>query len=291
MALTFSNLQTNHSGNQFIISGKVAFDSSYPTGGESFSAASIGLAYIDSIEVNSVDSGYLIDPSLTAGGTTCTLKAYTGGSATGTTGAGVAHTHSFTGSSPAALENYTITHDAAPGGNAIYVKNGNDGTPYLCCNMATTTTDKVLAFSNNKKLMIKHDAGAATGLQVYFNFNGAPDQQLLVNNTVYGVDVPVRLATGGTIGLKHDAGAAGNGVAFNFDDGADQRLEATFGDAQNHNLTSSGTYVWRMGAPSGTNANESTHTHSVSVASATEVVNGTNLSSLSAVEFVAYGKG
>ena len=47
MALTVSVTRRVTAGNQHIVTGTIAFDSSYPTGGESFTAADLGLRVVD----------------------------------------------------------------------------------------------------------------------------------------------------------------------------------------------------------------------------------------------------
>jgi hypothetical protein len=121
----------------------------------------------------------------------------------------------------------TLYHVAAPGGNPIYVKFGVDGTPYLCCNMATAAADKVLTFGTNYKLVVKHDADAATGgLPLYFDYDATLPYRFLVNNTILGKDCYALCNDPNyLLPIKHDAAAATNGVAVNYDDGADNRLE------------------------------------------------------------------
>ena len=85
---------------------------------------------------------------------------------------------------------YTVTHDATPDGNAIYMKYDDGGNPYLCCNMANDEADKAIAFAGGQNVVISHDASAGTGgLQVYFDEDGVAAAQLLVNNTLTGGDV------------------------------------------------------------------------------------------------------
>ena len=126
-----------------------------------------------------------------------------------------------------AAQTTTLYHAAAPGGNPVYVKFTADGTPYLCCNMATATADKVLTFGTNYKVVIKHDVNAATGgLPLYFDYNSSLPYRFLINNTVHGKDAwALSNDPNYLLPLKHDASAATNGVAVNYDDGEDDRLE------------------------------------------------------------------
>lgn len=149
----------------------------------------------------------------------------------------------------------TLYHAAAPGGNPIYVKFGVDGTPYLCCNMATVA-DKVLTFGTNYKLVVKHDAEAATGgLPLYFDYDATAPYRFLVNNTVLGKDCyALSNDPNYLLLIKHDASAAVNGVAVNFDDGADNRLEYISPGAANATMDLAMTHtepVWSWTDPGG----------------------------------------
>lgn len=137
----------------------------------------------------------------------------------------------------------TLYHAAAPGGNPIYVKFTDDGSPYLCSNLATVTADVVLTFGTNYKVVVKYDAGAATGLQLYFDYDATLPYRFLVNNTILGKDCyALTNDPNYQLPLKYDASAAVNGVAVNYDDGADNSLEyispgaanATMDLAQSH---------------------------------------------------------
>jgi len=75
MAITLSNIVRKSSGNQFKMTATATFDSSYATGGEQFSAATLGLAYIEDVVVND-SKGYTFDPVIATGGLTCKLLAY-----------------------------------------------------------------------------------------------------------------------------------------------------------------------------------------------------------------------
>lgn len=371
MALTVSNLKRSSVGNKWMMTGRIAFDTSYPTGGETLTAAQVGLARFTTIELQP-EQGYFfetmygsIEPSSvllkvwqgglagftpagtnstsavtgTAAAQTWTPGAYTPSgtiSAPTFTGnlAGIIASSSspiFTGSTPATQTTYSITYVAVPDGNPIYVKFSDDGQPYLCCNMATDTTDKVITFVSGIKLMIKHDAGAASGLQVYFDDDaGDPEARLMVNNTVYALTTYLKCNDGSVVNLVHNANAAVDGVAINYDDGADERIEAALPGLANANMATSSVRVFLVGTPNGSvstptiTVNSYTPTGTISVPTftgdpatltgtnstsavtgtaaaqtftgaavaasvAAQVSNGTNLSALSAVEFVAYG--
>jgi hypothetical protein len=136
----------------------------------------------------------------------------------------------------AAGQTTPITYAASPGGAQVYIKFGLDGTPYLCCNMATTGVDKILTFGTNYKVIIKHDANAATGgYALAFYKGGTAPFNFLFNNTVFAKDaIAFSNDPSFMLFLKHDA-SAGTGTTHGdpvyFDDGADQRLECVNGGA------------------------------------------------------------
>lgn len=130
----------------------------------------------------------------------------------------------------------TVYHAASPGGNQVYLKFSTSGIPYLCSNMATDTADVWITLGTNQKFIIKHDANANTGIPVYMNLAATDPGKLLINNTVHGKNVYVATNYDGAVvvQLVHDANAATNGVALYYDDGTDDRLEATFQNSANN---------------------------------------------------------
>ena len=145
----------------------------------------------------------------------------------------------FDGSVAAASKTATITHAASPGGNPIYLKMLADGSPYLCCNMATDAADKWVSFgSNTLSVLIKHDTDAATGgTQVYFDEDATQPGRLLANmargKNCY---VPVYPNTDYQLQVTHSATASSLGVAVTYDDASDERLEFTSPIAANGSL-------------------------------------------------------
>ena len=125
----------------------------------------------------------------------------------------------------AASATIALTHDAAPGGNPIYVKFGADGNPYLCCNIATDTADKWLTFGSAYTILLKHDASAATGgYQVYFDEDATQPSRLLaalsgLKDVYIPTSNPQRF-----LKITYNAAPATPGVAISYD-GADERIE------------------------------------------------------------------
>jgi hypothetical protein len=77
MALVFSSIKRDSAGSQIRITGKVAFDASYPTGGEAFNATDVNLSRMDSFETKGNDLGYTFDASIASGGASGNLLVYT----------------------------------------------------------------------------------------------------------------------------------------------------------------------------------------------------------------------
>jgi len=130
---------------------------------------------------------------------------------------------------------FTVYYVAAPGGNPIYLKQSADGQFYLACNMATALADKQIGPANYK-VPIKHEAAAATNAigQVYYNSGGGTPAKMLCTIATIAKDVflPSNNPTY-FLQIKHDAAAAANGRALNYDDGADNRLECNTASAAN----------------------------------------------------------
>jgi hypothetical protein len=127
----------------------------------------------------------------------------------------------------------TIYHAATPGGNPVYLKFDSAGNPYLACNMAAAGADKVISLGTTARLVIKHEVAAATGgYQIYMNRSGTDPGKILCNISNLAKNVFIHLSyPEWFLQIVHDASASTNGVAVSFDDGADNRLEATFSNS------------------------------------------------------------
>lgn len=141
------------------------------------------------------------------------------------------------GSVQAASKTITVYHVASPGGNPIYAKFLANGEPYLCCNMANDAADKWLTLGTDYKVLIKHDADAATGsTQIYFDDDGTQPARIVANlsraKTCY-------LSTNNptfALQITHNTNASTVGVALYYDDATDERLEATLPSAANQTI-------------------------------------------------------
>jgi len=100
--------------------------------------------------------------------------------------------------------------------------------------MANDAVDKWLTLGTDYKVLVKHDADAATGsTQIYFDDDGTQLARIVANlargKTCY-------LSTNNptyALQITHSATASSVGVALYYDDGADERLEATLPSATN----------------------------------------------------------
>jgi hypothetical protein len=75
MGLAITSVNRNKSGNQFKIDAVVTFDDSYPTGGETINASSLGLNIIDGLEVTN-SGGYAYDTIIASSGGSALIKVY-----------------------------------------------------------------------------------------------------------------------------------------------------------------------------------------------------------------------
>ena len=130
------------------------------------------------------------------------------------------------GSVAAATKTATAYHAASPGGNPIYAKFLANGEPYLCCNMANDAADKWLTLGTDYKILVKHDADAATGsTQIYFDEDATQPARILANmargkNSFVSSNNPAF-----ALQITHSATASSLGVAIHYDDASDERLE------------------------------------------------------------------
>lgn len=100
MALVATIISRIPMGNKVKVIGTLAFDSSYPTGGESLSCGALGLSRFESLTVNS-EGGYTFDPEISSDTLSATVKAYSGASGTtGATSGGTPAAQTFIGTAP-----------------------------------------------------------------------------------------------------------------------------------------------------------------------------------------------
>ncbi|MCZ7403352.1 MAG: hypothetical protein O8C67_00280 [Candidatus Methanoperedens sp.] len=130
------------------------------------------------------------------------------------------------GSVVAATKTLTAYHVAAPEGNPIYCKYMENGDPYLCCNLATITTDVWLTFGTDYKILLKHDASAAVGsVQVYIDEDATQPGRILA--ALARLKTAYVYSNNGSFALPitYNAAPATPGVALYYDDVTHSRLE------------------------------------------------------------------
>lgn len=133
----------------------------------------------------------------------------------------------------AASETLSVIHDGTPGGNQLYLCYDAAGVPYLACNMASATADKVLTFGSLYKVVVKHEA-SPSGMAIYFDDDATQPGRLLANNTVTGKNEHIRTNDPEHyVRIVHDASASSNGSALTYDDSGDDRLECNCAGAAN----------------------------------------------------------
>lgn len=143
MALTITIKDQTVFGNKRIVSAEIAFDSSYGTGGESLTAAMLGLNAIDHI-IPSPKSGYLFEYDYS----NALLKAYY--PTKGQTGAasGSNQPTVSTGSATASAVDATTPTVTIPAGFRSAVDTGPGQEVTASANLSTLTGVRVMAFGS-----------------------------------------------------------------------------------------------------------------------------------------------
>ena len=153
-------------GNKKVTRGALAFDASYPTGGEVVSAATLGLSVIEDFEIKGAEGGFLFEPIVSGSGNQVTVKVRDASTAS----AGV-----FTGTALPSLT-YSVNHDASAvtNGTPVYVTASSLApAPTLTMVSELASEDVGLMLSGsilfsitkvkteNKTIDLIHDASAA----------------------------------------------------------------------------------------------------------------------------------
>lgn len=166
MALTITNLVRNKIGNKWEMTGLIAFDSSYPTGGELISAVDLGLAYMEVLNVNP-RSGYIFDGVVATGGATANVIAYTSG---GFTPAGTNSVPTFTGSALTAHTHTLFLNNAEVSDGAT--TRVNAGTNLLGANTGADISVAGVADVSGHGGIVQITGGTPAGTVTAPNFTG-----------------------------------------------------------------------------------------------------------------------
>lgn len=296
MALVLTGLSGNSLpekmsiGNKKMVRGKIAFDSSYPTGGEPFTPNNMGLSIVENFFVVSNEGGYAFDYDYS----NQKLKVFdvSGGALSGSIAAEAAHTHAValdggvsdatSGGTPAGTN-----ASSAVTGTGTFVGTAPTGDLNLAVpafsGIGLTAAGQVMTTTDNQTMAVNECSGmwllAATG---------ATPPMLIMSNT----EVTVAPAVLTVIGAAATDAGAYRIVKALIPVGS---VTALSGTAAGQTFSGSALATHTHGPGSLADAASgvgSSHTHTATlsgVSALVEVPNATNLSSLNAVEYVAIG--
>lgn len=238
--LAYSGLDRQSSGSEVKVAFYLAFDSSYPTNGEAFSAAQLAMTRVSNVMCES-KSGYVFSYNYS----TNKVLAYQSASVTP---AGTNSTSAVTGT--AAAQTFTGT---APLGDLNLASPAFSGTGYATAGQVITTTD-------NQTMTLNQCAGMR-----FVPPSGAkPDVLILSNTAVTGAPAVLTV----------------QGIAPTTDAGAYKIVKA---------LTPVGTNAASASLTATAAAQTFTGT-ATTAAGLSEVPNATNLSTVTSVRCMAFGK-
>lgn len=197
-ALTVSNIETENAGSEKKVMANIAFDSSYAIGGESLTAANLGLSKINRLKVSD-QSGYTFEYDYT----NSKLKVLGNGEGGST---------------------ITVTDDntAASNGVAVKVQSFDGVNSYLAFTSPTTTDGMGLLAAAGNTFSVKHDGTPSNSFSanLYFDEDGTNVDERFLANTATAQDMFVAVSGGNVIRINHDASASSNGVQVYFDEDA-----------------------------------------------------------------------
>ncbi len=300
--------------------GTIAFDSSYPTGGESITADDLNLDVIRNFTVEA-NSGYLFEYDKT----NSLMKVYyPSGSPAVSNAAEATHTHAASDSyGPGDITGVTVgtpalTHNADPTGNLaalpLYcVESYGAGGRNICQLFSTTNADGDILGSTDG---VSGITGAATP-RFYVNDSDAPGgvKIYVVDATPWGLEFVSPTATDAYIMMPFEAIADGvpgfayavkvthaadaaTGVELEFDDNGAADAQLTFVDAGTSSRVISAADIevvapsyMAIAQTSGVSSAGASHTHTATATAeaADEVGSGDSLAALTAVRFYVVG--
>ena len=319
MALTLSAVTPGQTGNRRTSQCVLAFDSSYPTGGEALTPGQVGLQVIESASIEP-KGGYVFEYDYT----NQKIKVFSGGGAditpAGTFAGSALAAHSHTVSGYAHLDangvtapTIALTHNAGPQANLaaqpVYAVEGGDGTLNVLTLYSTTNANAsvlgetadgtVFGAAASARFWI-NDTDTPAGVQLYVN-EAQSDRLEFVSPTATDgyIIMPMEGGYGFALRIKvtHSATAA-SGKALFFDDNGAADAQLVFVDTGTTGGTIPVTSISTVKAglinmgtagagtatatSAGTPAGTFTGTP-VAAGAADEVDNGTNLATLTGV--------
>jgi hypothetical protein len=231
MSLIISNLINGNDGARKKVNATVAFDSSYPTGGETLTAGQLGMNIIENINIED-SQGYTYDVDIAAGGASAKIKAYLGGTPSG------AIASNFTGTALAS-DIFGVKDDdsAASNGTEIFLatKKGKMEHGLLCSeNENLTTSFYALASGLTTGIVYKpvadhvvnvtdDDSASGNGTALYATWNGVGQTCQLQSENAGNANSSFTCNDGGdTVPVIDNDDAALTGVPIYFyEDAAD----------------------------------------------------------------------
>jgi len=260
MALVGTIADVQYWGDLKVTLGTVAFDSSYPTGGEAYRPDIFGLTTLTTLAILPSE-GLVFEPD--TGNSKVIAYRADGGtalSATLRTGA------------------VDDDDDAASNGTALYVVPMSNGTDAFFESTTAGNADTKFTVGSGGPTAFVNDNDSPGGVQVYFDEDAASAAGRFLANTATGADQMVLLSDGTHFIITYHADPATPGVpVYIDDDGASAHLRLKFVSPTN----ADGAYSYA--------APVSTWTLTDSDAALVEVANATNLSAWSTVPFIAIG--
>lgn len=260
MALAGTIESVQEWGTHRVTLGTLAFDSSYPTGGEAFRPDMVGLTTVNKLFVlPSEGLVFELDESTDKilayradGGTTLTPALRTG-----------------------ALDD---DDDAASNGTALYVVPMSNGVDAFFESTTAGNADTTFKVGSAGPTAFVNDNDSPGGVQVYFDEDAASTDSRFLANTATGADQLVHLSDGTFLRVVYNATPATPGVAVYIDDdGASAHLRLKFVSPTD----ADGAYT--------TDDQTAPYTASDSDAALVEVANTTNLANWATVPFIAVG--
>ena len=260
MALVGTIADVQYWGDLKVTLGTVAFDSSYPTGGEAYRPDIFGLTTLTTLAILPSE-GLVFEPD-TGNAKVIAYRADGGAAITATVRTGAV----------------TDDDSAAVNGTAVYVVPTENGVDAYLESTTAGNADTKFKIGSSGPTVFVNDNDTPGGVQLYFDEDAASADSRFLAVTATGADQLIRASDGTYIRVKYDASAAANGVAvYVDDDGASVHARLLFVSPTN----AAGAYT--------TDDEIAPWTLTDSDAALVEVANATNLSAWSTVPFIAIG--
>lgn len=307
LSIVANTLKRNSAGSQFRVTGKLAFDASYPTGGEALSAGFLGLSSIDTFQILGAASGYSYEPIVNAGGSSVAIKVISGG------GSGGSEIQIYSGGDIKGSANTNSENaDAASNPtNGALLKALDTFTNYAGTIAPSINPDR----ARNIAVVIANDSGnpldlfeGVTTFTVTGTYRGAAQSETITFTSTAGN----KSVADGKFRYKYGAKPFDTVSGVTYDNAPDGGLKASLGigslmglprllktpaESDVTHITKNGAFLAVTGLVNTINntVNLGTLTDgddfeiTYNTASGGEVANGTDLSILTSVPFEAYG--